>query len=226
MKKKIHAIILARGGSKGIKNKNLILINKKPLIYWSIINCLKSKKISSTWVSSDNKKILDFSKKIGAKTILRPKKLASDKASSDSAWAHAAKHIEKFDKIDIIIGVQPTSPIRLSSDFNNAIKKFMYGKYDSMFSASNFETFFTWQLIKNKVKSNYNLNKRPRRQEIKKTILENGSFYIFNQRKFLKNQNRLFGKIGFYLMEKYKGFQLDTLEDVKIINSIFKNYIK
>ncbi len=51
-------------------------------------------------------------------------------------------------------------------------------------------------------------------------------FIFLTKKKFLKNQNRLFGKIGFYLMEKYKGFQLDTLEDVKIINSIFKNYIK
>ena len=202
------------------------MINGKPLIYWSIKNCLNSGKISSTWVSSDNKKILKLATKFGAKIIIRPKYLASDKASSDNAWLHAVKYIEKLDKIDIIVGVQPTSPIRSKFDFDKAIGKFIKGKFNSMFSASNFETFFTWQLIKNKVKSNYNLNKRPRRQEIKKTILENGSFYIFKQKKFLKNQNRLFGKIGFYLMEKYKGFQLDTLEDVKIINSIFKNYIK
>ncbi len=95
MRKKVHAIILARGGSKGIKNKNIILINKKPLIYWSIKNCLNSKKISSTWVSSDNKRILNLAKKFGAKIINRPKKLASDNATSDSAWEHAIKYIEK-----------------------------------------------------------------------------------------------------------------------------------
>ncbi len=95
-----------------------------------------------------------------------------------------------------------------------------------MFSASNFETFFNWKLKDNTVVANYNLDKRPRRQEIKNSILENGSFYIFDKNKFTKRKNRLFGKIGYYLMEKYKGFQLDTLEDVKIINAIFKNYIK
>ena len=226
MNKKVHAIILARGGSKGIKNKNLILINKKPLIYWSIIKCLKSKKISSTWVSSDNKKILEFAEKIGAKIIIRPKKLASDTATSDSAWMHAIKYIEKLHKIDVVVGVQPTSPIRLSADFNNAITKFIKKNYDSMFSASNFETYFTWKKFKNKVLPSYNLNKRPRRQEIKNSILENGSFYIFNKKKFLQYKNRLFGNIGYYLMEKYKGFQIDSLEDVKIINAIFKNYSK
>ena len=95
-----------------------------------------------------------------------------------------------------------------------------------MFSASNFETFFTWKIEKNKTTPNYNLNQRPRRQEIKKSILENGSFYIFDKKNFLKNKNRLFGKIGFYLMQKYRGFQIDNLEDVKFINTIFKTYIK
>ena len=82
-KKNIHAIILARGGSKGIKNKNLIKVNSKPLVYWSINSFIKNKKIKKTWVSSDDRKILKISKKYGANIIVRPKKLANDKASSD-----------------------------------------------------------------------------------------------------------------------------------------------
>ena len=74
MKKKVYSIILARGGSKGIKNKNLVKVNNKPLIFWTISQSLKSKKIDEVWVSSDNKKILLLSKKIGAKIIRRPKK--------------------------------------------------------------------------------------------------------------------------------------------------------
>ena len=56
------AIILARGDSKGIKLKNLFKINKKPMIFWTIKHCLDSRKIDSVWVSSDNKKILNYSK--------------------------------------------------------------------------------------------------------------------------------------------------------------------
>lgn len=224
--KKVHAIILARGGSKGIKNKNLIFINKKPLIYWSIKNCLKSKKISKTWVSSDSKKILSVAKKYGANILLRPKKLATDKSSSEKAWVHAVRYISKFEKIDYVVGVQPTSPIRANNDFDKAINKGFKKNYDSMFSASDFETYFTWKIKNKKVIPAYNLKRRPRRQELKKTILENGSFYIFNARLFLKFKVRLFGKIGFYLMKKYRGFQIDTLEDVSFISSIFKNYLK
>jgi CMP-N,N'-diacetyllegionaminic acid synthase len=222
VKKKIHAIILARSGSKGIKNKNLLKINKKPLIYWSIKSCLISKKINNTWVSSDSDKILSIAKKYGAKTIKRPKKLSSDTSSSEDAWRHAINFIKKKNIIDIVVGVQPTSPIRSNYDFDNAIKKFFVKKNQSMFSASNFESFFSWSIGK-KIKSNYNLNKRPIRQKLKKTILENGSFYIFSAKLFLKYKNRLFGNIGFYLMEKYKGFQIDNLEDLYLIKLLMKN---
>ena len=223
-KKKIHAIILARGGSKGIKKKNLFIINKKPLIYWSIKDCLQSKIISQTWVSSDDEKILNVAKKMGARIIKRPKRLSSDKASSDSAWEHAIKYIREKNRIDFVVGVQPTSPIRSSNDFDYALKKFFSNKYESLFSASDFETFFSWNINNKKIKPNYNFNKRPRRQQLKKSILENGSFYIFDAKLFLKFKNRLFGKIGFYLMEKYKTFQIDTLEDVHLINAIFSSY--
>ena len=89
------AIILARGGSKGIKNKNLRKINKKPLIYWSIKQCLNSKKVRETWLSSDSSKILDYAKRNGVKIIKRPKKYASSNSSSESAWLHAVTFLEK-----------------------------------------------------------------------------------------------------------------------------------
>lgn len=71
-KKTFISIILARGGSKGIKNKNLVKIKNKPLIFWTIKDSLKSKKIKSTWVSSDSKKILKYSAKCGSNIIERP----------------------------------------------------------------------------------------------------------------------------------------------------------
>ena len=106
-------IILARGGSKGIKLKNLFKINNKPLIYWTIKHCLNSKKINSVWVSSDNNKILNYSQKMGVKIIKRPKVYSKDTSSSESAWLHAIEHIEKRGfHIKNVVGLQPTSPIR------------------------------------------------------------------------------------------------------------------
>ena len=68
-KKYNHAIIMARGGSKGIKRKNLKKINGKPLIYWTVKYCLAQKFISNTWVSSDDDEILNAAESYGAKII-------------------------------------------------------------------------------------------------------------------------------------------------------------
>ena len=223
-KEKFTAIILARGGSKGIKNKNLVKINKKPLIYWSIKACLNSRLINSVWVSSDNIKILNYSKKCGAKIILRPKKYAKDNSTSEIAWLHAIKFLNKQNIIPInLVGVQPTSPIRKKNDIDNACKKFLENSCDSLFSATAILDRFTWKKKNNKLISNYNYSRRPRRQDISKKYLENGSFYIFNKNKFIKKKCRLFGKISFHLMSKINSFQIDDNDDIKIVNSL-KNF--
>ena len=222
MKNKFISIILARKGSKGIKNKNLSLIKGKPLIYWSIKQSLNSKKISQTWVSSDSEKILKFSKQYGAKIIKRPKKYSNDKTSSEDSWLHAIKFLQKNKNyFENVIGIQPTSPIRNSIDFDMAINNFTKNKFDSLFSSSKIEDFFIWEKKKKTLKANYNFKKRPRRQEIKPKFLENGSFYIFNKNQFLKTKCRLFGKIGTYTQkEKIKSFQIDNIEDLEIINKL------
>ena len=216
----IHSVILARGGSKGIKNKNLVSIKKKPLIYWSIKKSIQSKLINYTWVSSDNEKILKISKANKAKIIKRPFKLSNDTSTSESAWIHAINFIKKKYKVDLIVGIQPTSPIRNKDDFDKAIQIFKKNKLDSLFSSNNIQDFNTWSIKNNKLLSNYNFKKRKRRQEIKNNFLENGSFYIFKAEKFLKKKNRLFGKIGKYDMSKETMFQIDDKLDLKIIRSL------
>ncbi len=221
----IHSIILARGGSKGIKNKNLIKINGKPLVYWSIKASLKSKKIHHTWVSSDSDKILNFSKKNGAKIIKRPKKPSDDSASSESAWLDALTQIEKkfSKKVDVVIGIQPTSPIKSKLDFEKAIEKFIKNKLDSLFTSSIIKDYCVWFEKRKKLVAIYNYKNRKRRQNIKSKFLENGSFYIFKARKFKQVKNRLFGKIGTYVQNRTKSFQIDNIEDAFIVNSLMKS---
>tara|TARA_B100000242_G_scaffold290601_1_gene262303 strand:- start:68 stop:736 length:669 start_codon:yes stop_codon:yes gene_type:complete len=221
MKKKIiHSIILARGGSRGIKNKNLLKIKKKPLIFWSIKKSLKSKKINFTWLSSDNPNILKTAQKFGANIIKRPKNISNDKASSESAWQHAIDFIKKNYVIDVVVGIQPTSPIRGNNDFDKAIKLYNKKKFDSLFSSTKIQDVNIWKYKKNNLVANYNFKKRKRRQDIVNNYLENGSFYIFNVKKFKKSNNRLFGKIGTYEMDKKYSFQLDDYVDLKIIKSL------
>ena len=215
------AIILARGGSKGIKKKKLIRLKNKPLIYWSIKACLKTKKISSVWVSSDSDEILKISKKFGAKIIKRPKKFALDNSSSEQAWLHAIKFL-KVKRVNPknIVGIQPTSPIRSSKVLNKAIIKFEKKKLDSLFSAMKISNFFVWKKSKKSLKPNYDYRNRPMRQNIKEKFLENGSFYIFKSEKFLKEKCRLFGKIGYFAMNKIESLEIDDFEDLKIVKSL------
>jgi CMP-N,N'-diacetyllegionaminic acid synthase len=222
---KIHAIILARGNSKGIKNKNLTNVNGKPLIYWSIKASLLSKKINKVWVSSDSKKILSISKKFGANIITRPKKLSSDTASSENGWVHAIKFIKSKEKITHVVALQPTSPLRQIRDLDNALIKYFKNKSDSLFSANQLDAHFTWKLKKN-ISPNYKINlPRKMRQSIKTELIENGSFYIFSSKKFLKNKRRLFGKINFYLQNKLCKFEIDDKEDL-LINKIIFSQLK
>ena len=220
--KNIHSIILARGGSKGIPKKNLRHVNGKPLIYWSIKQSLAANFITETWVSSDDQEILRYSKMMGAKIIKRPKKYSTDKSSSESSWYHAISFIERQKiKIDYIVGIQPTSPIRDAEDFDSAIVKFLKYKYDSLFSALKVNDLFIWKKNNKKLVANYNYKKRPRRQDIDDKYLENGSFYIFKKKEYLKKKCRLFGKIGVFEMTKTKSFQIDDFEDIDILNSLF-----
>ena len=170
MKKQIKlntiAIILARGNSVSIKNKNLKKINNKPLLEWSINHCKNSQFINQVWVSSDSKKILNFSLKKGAKAILRPKKYATSNSSSEIAWLHAIKYLEKKKIIfDTIVAPQATSPIRGKNDFDKALIKFELNNFDSLFSASELRDF-CMEKKNNLLKANYDFKKRKPRQKL------------------------------------------------------------
>ncbi len=119
-----YAFIFARGGSKGIKNKNKKIFNGKPLIFYSIDIAKKNKKIKKVFVSSDDKKILDISKKYGAQLIYRPKNLSQDNSSELLAWKHAVNYLrKKNEKFDNFISLPCTSPLRIQKDINDAILK-------------------------------------------------------------------------------------------------------
>ena len=115
----IDAIILARGGSKGIPKKNLKLFCGKPLIAWTILQAKLSKKISNVYVSSDSSEILNISKKYGAKVIKRPSNISGDKAKSESAILHALKVLGSNQKG--IVMLEPTAPLRSPKDLDECI---------------------------------------------------------------------------------------------------------
>jgi CMP-N,N'-diacetyllegionaminic acid synthase len=221
------AIILARGGSKGIKNKNLINLSGKPLIEWTIDHCLNCKQIAETFVSSDSDDILDFAITKKVTPIKRPLHLAQDNSSSEEAWLHSLDYINNIKGylLDLIIAPQVTSPLRDKDEFTHALDKMKNENLDSLLSVNCLKDFFIWvDNDKEFVSENYDFKNRSRRQLIKTRYHENGSFYIFKPDILKKNKNRLGGKIGYYVMEQYKSFQIDEIEDIKLCEVIMNGY--
>ncbi len=161
MTNKIISIIPARGGSKGIPKKNLKLLNGKPLIAYSIEQSLKSKLIDFTYVSTEDQDIKEVSLSYGAKVIDRPEEFATDKASTESVLLHASEFLNN--DFDIIVLLQPTSPLRLATQIDEAIELLISQKGDSLLSVFENNSFL-W--AKNGTSINYDYKNRPRRQDI------------------------------------------------------------
>jgi len=135
MKHNILGVITARGGSKGIPRKNIIKINGKPLIQYTIDEALKSHHLTKTIVSTEDEEIANIARDLGAEVpFMRPRKLAEDHVLSIDVVKHALLEMEKIDKIkyNIIILLQPTSPFRKSEDIDNGIDLLLRGRTDSV----------------------------------------------------------------------------------------------
>jgi CMP-N,N'-diacetyllegionaminic acid synthase len=226
----VVCLIPARGGSKGIPNKNLIPLAGKPLVAWSIVRALNSPSIGkNVFVTSDSDEILATSVQYGAQAIKRPQEISGDTASSESALVHALGEISKTLKgtIDYVVFLQPTSPVRKPDDIENAIQTIKRENADSLLSVLPLRDYFIWGHEDGKVVSkSFDYRNRKRRQEIEKTFLENGSIYVFKPDILLKGNNRLGGKIALYEMDKIHSQQIDEKDELELCEYFLKRYEK
>lgn len=215
---KILAIIPLRKNSKRIKNKNFIKIGRKKLFEYTLDEAFKSKLINKIIIATDEKKIkLKKNKRI--QIFNRSKRSATGSAPTEIV----VEEILKKENFDLVILIQATNLFLKSYHLDKAIKKLIFQKkYNSLLSVVS-SKFFIWQNNnKNEIFSkNYNLKKRPRSQDIKdKEYIENGSFYIFYKKNFLKYKNRLHGKITYYKMPKISLIEIDDNEDLLLVKKL------
>ena len=173
----ILAVIPARGGSKGIPKKNIRLMNGQPLIAYAIKNGLNSKYITDVVVTTDDKEIEYIAKQYGAEVIKRDPKLADDKTTLDPVIYDAMIKDEnkKNKKYDIIITLQPTSPVLKTETLDKAIEQFLDSDYDTYISATN-KPHLAWTKNNGKIVPSY--EKRVNRQQLPPNYLEAGAFFI------------------------------------------------
>jgi len=221
-------IIPIRSKSKGVKNKNIKDLNGKPLVVHSIIAAKKSNIFEKIIIATDSNYYIDFLKKkikdlkISKENIFFYKR--SERSSTDKAPTEIVifEILQKFKNSKYTYLIQATSPFLKSTDIIKSFTKLKKKKFDTMFSDYAFKKFI-WEK-KNILKPlNYNLFKRPMRQNINKHYIENGAFYVFNNQKFLTKKNRLFGKIGCYEMSFDDSLDIDTHDDFLIAEKIMKN---
>ena len=224
--KPVVAIILARGGSKGIPQKNVRPFGGLPLVEWSLSAALKSLKIDSVILSSDSPEIVAHGKRLGCEVHKRSARHAEDSTTSEESMLAVINEHPIAQSANVLILVQPTSPLTKPEDFDSALELFEKGRFDSM-ATGVLDHTFNWEVDeKGNAKPNYNPKLRPRRQEMKHSRKENGAFYITKRKIWDEHKCRLGGKVGFYTMEPYQGIEIDTELDWEILEKQLKSKSK
>lgn len=216
----ILAVIPARGGSKGIPRKNVRLMNGEPLIAYAIKNGLNSKYITDVVVTTDDDEIANIAETYGADVIMRDNHLAEDHVTLDPVIydATAKMKIQKNKSYDIIITLQPTSPILKVTTLDNAIEKFIDNQYDTIISAVN-RPHLSWGEKDNKIVPMY--EKRLNRQLLPKNYVETGAFLI-TKREVMTETTRIGKNISVYEVPEEESVDIDSKEDWMLCENLLK----
>jgi N-acylneuraminate cytidylyltransferase len=217
------AIIPARGGSKGVPAKNLCPLLGKPLLQWSIEAAHRANCVESVIVSSDDNDILHCAESLGAQALKRPAHIASDSSQSEDALLHVLSEISDRNEAqpELVVFLQCTSPWRRPGDIDNAVQELNRKSADSLFSG--YLEHFTgrWRFEESRLSPiNYTPGNRQMRQEAQPEIVENGSIYVFKPWVLQKHHSRLGGQIAYYEMPFKYSFQIDTLADLQLIETL------
>lgn len=216
---RILVVIPARGGSKGIPRKNVRLLNNKPLISYSINTALSSEYIDKVVVSTDDQEIGQISKKYGAEVIFRPENLASDEIPLDPVIFDVVRRLEEQDYFfDIVITIQPTSPLLTKETLDNIISKIINEKYDTVLTAVD-DRHLSWSKIENEFIPNY--TERKNRQYLPSEFRETGAV-LASRRDFITVNSRIGNKISLYEVDKYESIDIDSPMDWWIAEKLLK----
>ena len=211
-------VIPARGGSKGIPNKNLQLVGGITLIERAI-------KFSSfvselVFVSSDSDSILEIAKENGVGAIKRPLEISGDFASSESSVLHVLAKLndngDAWNDTDKVTLLQCTSPFQDIKAFRVAEELIANNKADSIFSAE--KVFpFVWELSDREYwrPLNHPIESRPMRQELGETAIETGAFYMSRLKSFMAHKSRFSGRVMPVFVEFRYNLDIDTPEQLE-----------
>lgn len=225
------AIIPARSGSKGIKDKNIKELCGKPLIAYSIESALRSGMFDTVMVSTDSKKYADIAGKFGAEVpFLRSEATSADTAGSWDMVKEVLDGYRKREKeFDTFCLLQPTSPLRTAEDIKEAYRLYYEKASLAVISVCEAEHSPLWcgHLPENHEFVGFaDQRNLKQRQAGKKFYRLNGAIYIVNIKKFAEDKN-IYKEGSFaYIMPQDRSVDIDTLIDFKLAEIMFEGYME
>jgi CMP-N,N'-diacetyllegionaminic acid synthase len=234
MKRKILAIIPARSGSKGIPKKNIKYLLGKPLITWTIEQAKKSSLIDTVFVSTDSEEIANIAEKWAVHVpFLRPPELAKDDSPTIDAINHVIESFEKEGKTyDIIVLLEPTSPLRKAGDIDAAIRLFLdhYNHADALVSLGEvqLENPFIMEYIENnRLKKVISTNNQfYQRQQMPKVYFPYGVIYLSKIETLKKTRTFYQENTIPYLIERWQNYEIDDICDFLCVETILKQKLR
>ncbi len=228
--KKIIAIVPARGGSKGLKNKNIKDMCGKPLIAYTIENAQKSKYLDDIMVTTDSSKIADIASVYGASVpFLRPDYLSCDTATSFDTVIHTLDfYKEEFNlDFDYLLLLEPTSPLREDNDIDNMIEKLIENS-NNFDSVSSIGEINEHPSIVKKIQNNClvpfckELELTTRRQDNEVAYFPYGVGYLVCTKTFRDEESFYTKRNDFYKIKRYQCYEIDDIYDFLAIENIMK----
>lgn len=224
---KILGIIPARGGSKGLKRKNILPLGKKPLLQYTFESAKNSKLLTKVILSSEDVEIIEVAKGLGLEVpFKRPDNLSQDTTTSLEVVKHALHYFkEKGELFDAVCLLQPTTPFRESELIDKAIQKFISDSPDSLVSVREVPHEYNphWIFEEKDGRLSIATGEKEiisRRQELPKAYFRDGAIYL-TKASMILDQNSLYGKnIGFIDTTDSPYVNIDTPSDWEKAESI------
>ena len=222
--------VCARGGSKGVKNKNIRLLHGKPLIHHTIVQAIDSRLFDEIAVSSDSEEILDAARRAGAtQSIVRPPELATDASDKSPAIVHCGAEVERLTskRFDTFVDLDASAPLRTLRHIREAVALLESGDISNVFTVCHSRRNPYFNMVELDAEGRPRLCKAidpppVRRQDTPAVYDMNASIYVWRRREYFElGAPVLASKTRIYVMPEFTAFDLDSEFDFAIIESVF-----
>jgi len=231
----VVAVIPARGGSKGLLRKNVLTLQGKPVLAYTIEAALAAKTLDRVILSTDSEEIANVGREYGADVpFMRPAKLATDSAHPTAVLEHAVNHLESQENypVELVVTLQPTSPLRSAGNIDQAVGCLkQHPEFDSVITVREVDLPTYWilrldgSLLRPFVDDGVDYSLK-RRQDMEQHYRPNGAVYV-TRRSLLKDRGLIFsayagGSTGYVIMDPESSLDIDTQFDFMVIEAALK----